>query len=123
MSYIFHNGSRRTVWKIYQQGDSFDIPMLHKVNDQVVDIDEGYTIGVGFFNDFGRALYIAKVGDGIRRVDVGTYLVSVTHEASANMVGYVTLEFVIYDTDGRIVDHSDNMATVYFEPRQMNKNI
>lgn len=115
--------NRKKAWKTFQQGDSFGFPMLHKINKQLVDIEDGYNLGIGFIDEFGRTLHVAKIGSGITRLDVGTYIVEVTHEVSVNMVGYVTLEFVIYDSEDRIVDHSTDMAVLYFEPRQMNENI
>lgn len=108
----------------YRQGESFSWVLRRKVDGTAVDLEEGYTMSVGFFNDSGKTLYIASTKDGtLVRVDTGTFLLNVEHQASELMIGKVSVEFTIYDSEGRIVSHSVEKGALTFEPRNINRHI
>ena len=108
----------------YRQGESFSWVLRNKINGTVVDLEEGFSMSVGFFNSSGKTLYIASTSDGtIRRLDQGIYLLPVGHKDSENMIGKVNVEFTKFDADGNIVKHSVKPELLTFEPRNINRHI
>lgn len=108
----------------YRQGESFSWILRNKVNGAIVDLDNGYSMSIGFFNSSGKTLYVASTSDQtIKRLDQGIYLLFVGHKNSENMVGKVSVEFTKFDADGNVVRHSIKPELLTFEPRNINRHI
>lgn len=107
-----------------QQGDSFMMNFVVKVNDQPQNLNNGENIAVGLYDEYGQK-YVVTSSDGIiqNKSTSGFYSVMIPSSVTKNFQGNVDVEIVIYNSDGKKASHADNVIQLYFEERKINQDI
>ena len=107
-----------------QQGDTFSLQFEYKEDDVPLVIPEGYDLICGIYDSMGALIQYGKISEGtVVPYENGTYLIEISHESSMRMVGEVSIELTLVDTDGRFVDHASDIVYMSAEPRNNNQLI
>lgn len=105
---------------VIQRGNTFNIVMQYKEDGTPTQMPQGYDMVVGFYDGNGDLVKKASYTDGSINYADNVYTLQVTHEESMAMVGRVTLELTIFDTDMDVVEHASEVIGIKFEERRNN---
>lgn len=115
-----------------QQGETFELVFEYCEDEENVRLPEGYDLFVGIYNIKGDLVISGSLLNGsiiesaIGTHDSGlryTYSMNVSHEDSMLIVGKVSIEITIKNTDNVIVEHANEIVYIASEPRYNNNNI
>lgn len=123
MAFTYKHGTADEL-KPMQQGDTFNMMFVYKEDGVATLIPDGYDLFIGFYDKVGRLLHSGTTADGsIVLIRDRTYRMQVGHEASMKMLGKVTVEITLANTDGEVVDHALDIITLNFMRRYNNETI
>ena len=123
MAFTYKHGTADEV-KPMQQGDTFNMMFVYKEDGVATIIPDGYDLVIGFYDKEGRLLHSGSTADNsIVLIRDRTYRMQVGHEASMRMVGKVTVEITLANTNCEVVDHALDLITLNFVKRYNNETI
>jgi len=105
-------------------GDTLPIVYKHKINDELVNLPEGYDLMFGLRQENGSSVVTYSYQSGeIENPDPGVYRKRLDHKFSQSLSGTIVIEMVIYSRDGSFVQHCGSPMKVKVLPSFMNEHL
>ena len=103
-------------------GDTLPIVYKHKINDEYVNLPEGYDLIFGLRQENGSSVVTYSYQNNeIENTEAGFYMKRLDHEFSKSLSGTIVIEMVIYSRDGSFVQHCGSPRKVKVLPSFMNE--
>ena len=103
-------------------GDTLPIVYKHKINDEYVNLPEGYDLIFGLRQENGSSVVTYSYQNNeIENTEAGVYMKRLDHEFSKSLSGTIVIEMVIYSRDGSFVQHCGSPRKVKVLPSFMNE--
>lgn len=114
-----HEQEPNTVY--FRQGETFAAVYVYRVDNIPTLLESGYKLVIGLYDAQNRLLKRGSTDDETIVVNRdNSYVMSVTHEESMNMIGRVRMEVTIADENNIVVNHASEYVIMIFEPRMNN---
>ena len=103
-------------------GDTFPIKYVHKQDQELADLPEGYELLFGLRQEGGNKVIVYSYRNGdIENTDKGIYIKRIDHKLSKSLSGTIVIEMVIYSRDGSVVLHCGKPRRVVVNQSFMNE--
>lgn len=106
---------------IVSQGNTFTMTFSYKEDGVQKNLPDGYDMIVGLYDYTGKIVLDARVSNGRLSFDGERYVLKVKHDESVLMIGFVTVELTIIDSNLDIVEHATDTIHLKFSQRNNNR--
>ena len=105
-------------------GDTLPIVYKHRINDEFVNLPEGYDLMFGLRQEDSKSVVTYSYQSGeIENPEKGVYKKRLDHKFSQSLSGTIVIEMVIYSRDGSFVQHCGSPRKVKVLPSFMNEHL